>query len=145
MPMPMPPGGKTPKLEDLGVKVEPAGAAAAVADKTLLPAAVGTATITTAPAAAATPAGASGSLMPKQRLLIKIPRAAVTAATANAAEVAAAAAAAAKKEDGDTRAGKRGKGKSGVKRARPLAGTRASLPPPPPPAPTSRQVRRKYA
>lgn len=125
----MPHGGKLPKLEDLGVKVEPAGSAAVAGSNGAL------GETTTALAPAPTAAAAPGLLMPKQRLLIKIPRAAVTAATANAAEVAAA-----KKEDGDTRASKRGKGKSGVKRARPLAGTRASLPPPPPPAPTSRQV-----
>lgn len=102
------------KLEDVGIKVEPTPAA---------------------------DAAAPGSLMPKQRLLIKIPRSAVTAATAHAAEVAAAAAAV--KDEvtvTDVRTSKRGKAKSGVKRARPLAGTRSSPPPPPPPAPTSRQV-----
>lgn len=111
---------KPPKLEDLRVKVEPSDAD---------------------PAAASTP------LMPKQRLLIKIPRSAVTAATAHAAEMAAAEAASAraaatvKQEATDVRTSKRSKGKGGVKRARPLAGTRASSPPPPPPAPTNRQVR----
>lgn len=128
-PKSMPQGGKLPKLEDLGIKVEPVGDPVAAA--AAVPAA----------AAPAERAASSGLLMPKQRLLIKIPRAAVTAATAHAAEVAAAA----KKEDGaaaggETRATKRGKGKSGVKRARPLAASRASQPPPPPPAPTSRQV-----
>ncbi|CAM9145756.1 unnamed protein product [Ectocarpus sp. 12 AP-2014] len=141
-PKSVPQAGKLPKLEDLGIKVEPIGdpaaAAAAAVSATDKTAAV---TGVAAPAAAAPAerAASSGLLMPKQRLLIKIPRAAVTAATAHAAEVAAAA----KKEDGaaggETRSTKRGKGKSGVKRARPLAASRASQPPPPPPAPTSRQ------
>ncbi|CBJ29267.1 Zinc finger, TAZ-type [Ectocarpus siliculosus] len=141
-PKSVPQAGKLPKLEDLGIKVEPIGdpaaaaaAAVATADKT----AAVTGVAVPAAAAPAERAASSGLLMPKQRLLIKIPRAAVTAATAHAAEVAAAA----KKEDGaaggETRSTKRGKGKSGVKRARPLAASRASQPPPPPPAPTSRQ------
>lgn len=149
------PQSKPPKLEELGVKVEPGTAAPATATGSATP--VPSAATAASNATAAAPA----SLLPKQRLLIKIPRSAVTAATAHAAEVAAAAAAAeaaeaslavratatvaatavkVKEEATDVRVSKRGKGKSGVKRARPLAGTRTSPPPPPPPAPTSRQV-----
>lgn len=118
-------------------------------------------------------AGGDGSGMvpsvpTKQRLLIKIPRSAVTAATAHAAEVAATKGSGSSKVGAkaastpgakgckigkaahsqaasdlaamELRQGKRGKsGKGGVKRSRPPPGTRAP-PPPPPPVPMSRQV-----
>lgn len=144
-PKSMPQGSKVPKLEDLrSIKEEPTLAP---------PPARATATAGAGALAAGTAAAAGGGggggtgesspRLPKQRLLIKIPRRVVTAATAHAAEVAAAEAACAKvkEEPKDSKTNRRGKGKSGVKRARPLAGTRASPPPPPPPAPTSRQVR----